>query len=261
MPAQSGSSQGRIEVMSHPKHFGHLSNGNANTMLTEDSNFSFFLPLTILNFSSLILTVITIKIVIPIGGLLLPLSTVIFPITYFFGDVIAESYGYKKARFMLWSCFLGQWFFAIMLASLVYISGHLVTDQSYILHKIGNEILWLTFSNSVAVISGAFVNAYVICKLKINMSGRRFWLRSIKSTILGESVVTLVAGLLAFNTTVPPLTLVNIIFSAYIFKIIYGVIAAFPAQILTNFLKKREHKDVYDTHTNFNPFVIRSSAD
>ena len=220
----------------------------------------YFLPLAMLNLVSLILTVVTIKIIIPVGGFLIPLSTFIFPITYFFGDVIAESYGYKKTRVMLWSCFAAQWFFAITVTILDYAAHKYgLNNQSY-LSFIANDILWLTFSNSMAVMSGAFVNSYVICKLKINMHGRRFWLRSIKSTALGESVVTIVAGTLAFNTTVPLHVLANIIASAYLFKIIYGVMAVFPAQILTKYLKKVECRDVYDVNTNFNPFVLNESS-
>ena len=118
------------------------------------------------------------------------------------------------------------------------------------------SVLWLTFANSVASICGAFVNGYIITKTKVLLLGKKFWLRSIVSTSVGEGVVTVVAGVLAFGAKLPPSDVMQIIFYAYLFKVIYGIVAVFPASKLVIFLKRIEQIDVYDVNTKFMPFSL-----
>lgn len=219
-------------------------------------HYKYFTILGMLQITSLLATVLTIHKLWEIGPLLFPVSTFIFPITYFFGDVVAEVYGYKASRQLIWTSALCQYIFAITVYFLIKLpSPESLNFDSHFSFVLGGA-LWLTFSNTVGTITGAFLNAYVITKTKVFMKGKKFWLRSILSTSIGETAVTAIVGVLAFYNTANPKQIMTIILTAHSFKLIYGVVAVLPATKLVSYLKKKEGIDVYDIDTNFSPFSL-----
>lgn len=222
----------------------------------EKQHYKYFTILGMLQITSLIATVMTIHKLWEIGPFLIPVSTFIFPITYFFGDVVAEVYGYKASRQLIWTSAFCQYVFALTVYFLIKLPSPDALNFDPHFNFVLGGMLWLTFSNTVGSITGAFLNAFVITKTKVLMKGKKFWLRSILSTTVGETAVTIIVGILAFYKTANTSQLITIILTAHTFKLIYGVIAVFPAMKLVDFLKKKEGIDVYDVNTNFSPFSL-----
>lgn len=219
-------------------------------------HYKYFNIIGMLHITCLIATVMTVPKLWQFGPFLLPVAALVFPITYFFGDVVAEVYGYKASRQLIWTSTTCQFIFAIMVYFLIkFPSPQDINFDAHYNFVLGG-VLWLTISNSLGTVTGAFLNAYVITKTKVLMKGRKFWFRSILSTTIGETAVSIIAGILAFYHTASPKQIITIIITANTFKIIYGVFAVFPATKLVAFLKKHEGINVFDVNTNFTPFSL-----
>lgn len=191
-----------------------------------------------------------------IGPFLESANTIMFPLTYVFGDVIAEVYGYKVARHIIWISL-----FACLL------SGLLVTlavqlpapnfwhDQQIFIDSIGSSFR-VAVSSVVGVVTGAFINAYALTKWKILTRGRLFWLRSLSSTAIGEAVLTVVSVIICFAGKLDASQMIWITYAAYLYKLVFAIIVTIPLVFLVKFLKQKEGIDVFDYHTDFNPFKI-----
>ena len=185
-------------------------------------------------------------------------GTLLFPLSYIFGDILTEVYGYKKARSVIW---LG--FFMALLMSLVFIIvGKLPSAQGWNNQSAYDLILGLTprivFASLVAYTCGEFSNSYILAKMKILTKGKKLWARTIGSTIVGEFVDSILFIIIAFFGILPNSLLVTLIISNYIFKTSIEVIFTPITYKVVNFLKKKENEDYYDTDTNFNPFHLKS---
>lgn len=120
-------------------------------------------------------------------------------------------------------------------------------------HTLGN-MLRFVISGIIANIVSNFLNVYLISKWKILMKGKHFWLRSVASTALSELMLNIITGTLAFAGTLTLGHVGNIILSGYLLEIFYAFIFVWPGWVLILYLKKKEHIDVYDYNTNYNPF-------
>ena len=112
----------------------------------------------------------------------------------------------------------------------------------------------IVFASLIAYFAGEFSNSYSLAKMKIFTQGRWLWTRTIGSTILGEFVDTVLFVLIAFYGVLPSSLLLSVAISNYIFKVGIEVLATPLTYTCVSFLKKHEKEDVYDYHTNFNPF-------
>lgn len=184
-------------------------------------------------------------------------GTLLFPLSYIFGDILTEVYGYKKARSVIW---LG--FFMALLMSLVFIIvGKLPAASGWNNQSAYDLILGLTprivLASLIAYSCGEFSNSFILAKMKIWTKGKWLWTRTIGSTIVGEFVDSILFILIAFWGILPNSLLLVLIISNYIFKT--GVEALFTpiTYKVVNFLKKKENEDYYDTDTNFNPFSAK----
>ncbi len=184
-------------------------------------------------------------------------AILIFPLTYIFGDVLTEVYGYKRSRRIIWSGFM-----AILFMSFIYwLVGVLPSAPSWQNQSAYNSILGLVPRIVIASIigywAGEFSNSYILAKLKIITKGRYLWIRTITSTIIGEGVDTALFVLIGFFGVIPNSSLLIVIFSGYFFKVIYEIIATPATYRIVKFLKKAEGHDHFDYNTNFNPFNFR----
>ena len=179
----------------------------------------------------------------------------IFPATYFFGDVIAEVYGYQVSRQLIWITLACEFVFTILVSQLIRVpSPHFWNHQQYYDFVFSN--LWrVAVAHLIATPFGMFVNAYAITKWKVLIRGRYFWVRSICSTAVGELLFTSIAVIVVMGTGAHMSTdhILNIIGSTYLYKLVYAVITVIPAVLLVKVLKRAEGIDIYDTDTNFNP--------
>jgi len=202
-----------------------------------------------------IANIIAVKLV-DIFGLIVPAAVVIFPISYIFGDVLTEVYGYARARQVIWvgfSCNLLA-VVAIWVAGLLPAAGFWNGQAAY------EQILGYTWrllaASFAAYLVGEFLNSLVLAKLKIATRGRWLWVRTIASTLIGEGADSLVFINLAFLGSVPQDQMLRLIVTQWLFKSGYEVAATPLTYAVVNFLKRVENEDHYDYHTDFSPFKL-----
>jgi len=185
-------------------------------------------------------------------------GTLVFPISYIFGDVLTEIYGYRRSRRVIWSGF----FATALMAFFVWLAG-VLPGESLWSETVGQSAydavlgsIWkLAIASLVAYFFGEFVNSYVLARMKVLMHGRWLWARTIGSTIAGQGVDTTVFFVIATAHGVFPIELMlSLIVSNYIFKVSIEVIFTPITLRVIRWLKTFEQEDVYDHNTNFNPF-------
>jgi queuosine precursor transporter len=210
-----------------------------------------------------ITTLITANIVAikPIPGLgplgPVPAAMLVFPISYIFGDILTEVYGYARARQVIWLGFACN-LYAVLTITL---AGRLPgaawwTPQ---LQASYGQILGATprllAASFVAYLVGEFANSYVLARVKVATGGRYLWLRTIASTLVGQGLDSVVFIGLAFGLQWP------IIVSQWLLKCLYEAAATPVTYAIVGRLKRAEGLDVYDRDTNFNPFHLSDAAE
>jgi uncharacterized integral membrane protein (TIGR00697 family) len=199
--------------------------------------------------------IIAVKLV-DIRGLILPAAVVIFPISYIFGDILTEVYGYATARQVIWIGFGCN----LLAVAAIWVAGLLPPAGFWNGQAAYQQILGYTprllAASFAAYLVGEFLNSLVLAKLKIATRGRWLWMRTIGSTLIGEGADSLVFITLAFLGTVPQDQLVRLIVTQWLFKSTYEVIATPITYAIVNHLKRVENEDYYDYHTDFSPFKL-----
>jgi queuosine precursor transporter len=181
-------------------------------------------------------------------------GTILFPLSYIFGDILTEVYGYRRSRKVIWTGF-----FAALLMSLVLWAVQVLPPASGWTNQQAYESLLgfvprIVFASLIAYFSGEFTNSFVLSRLKIIMEGRKLWVRTIGSTLLGEGIDTAIFCLVAFYGVLPYHLLISVIVSNYIFKCSVEILFTPVTYAIVGFLKKHEHEDVYDRGISYNPF-------
>ena len=184
-------------------------------------------------------------------------GTLLFPLSYIFGDILTEVYGYKRSRKVIW---LG--FFMALLMSLVFIIvGRLPSAPGWNAQAAYDAILGLTprlvIASLIAYASGEFSNSYILAKMKIFTKGKMLWTRTIGSTVVGELIDSTIFISIAFWGILPDSLLFTLIVSNYIFKTSVEIIFTPLTYKIIGFLKNREAEDYYDSNTNFSPFSLK----
>ena len=184
-------------------------------------------------------------------------GTLLFPLSYIFGDVLVEVYGYARSRRVIWAGFGATALMAAVLAMV----GALPPAPDWQLQGAYEAILGLTprivAASLVAYWVGSFANAWVMARLKLVTGGRWLWARTIASTLVGEGLDTLLFVLIAFAGLLSPGLLVAVIVSNYVFKVGVETLATPVTYWVVNGLKRAESEDYYDVGTDFNPFRLR----
>jgi uncharacterized integral membrane protein (TIGR00697 family) len=187
-------------------------------------------------------------------------GTLLFPISYIFGDILTEVYGYRRSRRVIWAGFGA----AALMAGVLALVGALPPAEGWAYQEAYQAILGITprivLGSLIAYFAGEFSNSYVLAKMKIWSRGRWLWTRTIGSTLVGEGVDTLLFVTIAFAGTLPWALFWSIVLSNYVFKV--GLEAAMTPVTyrITNFLKRTEGADVYDIGTDFSPFKVTLSG-
>jgi len=182
-------------------------------------------------------------------------GTILFPVSYIFGDILTEVYGYRKSRQVIWIGFTSALLMSVILAIVGFMPPARGWENQEAYSKILGTTPRIVAGSLFAYFAGEFSNSYVLAKLKIFTRGRWLFSRTIGSTIVGEGVDTLFFVLIAFAGTIPGNTLMAVIVSNYIFKVGFEVAATPLTYLIVGNLKKAEQIDVYDYQTNFNPFA------
>jgi len=203
----------------------------------------------------LVANIIAVKL-ISVGGLVLPAAIIVFPVSYIFGDILTEVYGYRWARRVIW---LG--FFCNLLAVLAIWLGGLLPaapvwgdQQAYtIILGYAPRLLVASFA---AYVLGEFANSFVLAKMKIRTRGRWLWTRTIGSTIVGQGLDSTVFIIIAFAGTQPWAILGIMMLTHWLVKTGYEAVATPFTYAVVGYLKRKENIDTYDYNTNFNPFLV-----
>lgn len=199
---------------------------------------------------------------ISLGGLPLAFDagTLLFPISYIFGDVLTEVYGYRRSRRVIWTGFGAAALMAFTLWLVRIMPGE-AAWQVYAGQDAYDSILGGVSSGGIIVASlaayfaGEFSNSYVLARMKVWSAGRHLWARTIGSTLVGEGVDTILFVVIATLFGVFPWSLaLTLIITNYVFKVSIEAVMTPLTYRIVRLLKQAENEDYYDLNTDFNPF-------
>ncbi len=185
----------------------------------------------------------------------LPAAIVIFPISYIFGDILTEVYGYRQARKVIWLGFLCN----LIAVFAFWVAGRIPALDSGVQNAYERILGYtprLLVASFLAYLVGEFANSFVLAKMKIMTKGRFLWTRTIGSTIVGEGLDATVFIIIAFGGTLSWALILGIILTHWLVKTGYEVVATPFTYMVVNFLKRKEGVDTYDYDTDFNPFLV-----
>jgi hypothetical protein len=193
---------------------------------------------------------------VAVGGLVVSVAVIVFPLSYVFGDVLTEVWGYAAARRVIWLGFACN---AVMVLA-VWAGGEIPPapfwqGQAAYVEILGQtpRILGASFAGYLA---GEFANAFVLARLKVLTRGRWLWLRTIGSTLVGQAFDTGVFVTLAFAGTVPAAVLARVIAGQWGVKVLYEALATPLTYAAVGWLKAQERIDTFDYDTDFNPIRL-----
>lgn len=187
-------------------------------------------------------------------------GTLVFPISYIFGDVLTEVYGYRRSRRVIWAGFGAN----VLLGLFIWLAGVLPGEaewQGYAGQDAYDAILGgvsgLIVASLAAYFLGEFSNSYILARMKVWTGGRWLWTRTIGSTLVGQLIDTTVFILLATALGVfPPELMASLIATNYVLKVGFEALLTPLTYRLVNLLKAAEREDYFDRQTDFNPFKI-----
>lgn len=189
-------------------------------------------------------------------GFVLPAAIIIFPLSYIFGDILTEVYGYRQARRVIWLGFFCNLLAvaAIWVGQILPAAGFWDAQEAY--ERILGYTPRLLLASFAAYLVGEFVNSFILAKMKVATNGRWLWTRTIASTLGGQGIDSLIFITLAFVGTIPIASLALTIATQWIVKSLYEALATPLTYALVSFLKRQEGVDVFDYDTDFNPLMI-----
>lgn len=220
-----------------------------------EKNYKYLTTISVFFVSVLLISNVASTKILDFGYFTFDGGTLLFPLSYIFGDILTEVYGYKRSKGVIW---LG--FFMALLMSVVFIVvGKLPPAPDWGNQAAYDAILGLTprivCASLVAYFLGSFSNSFILAKMKTWTAGKWLWTRTIGSTIVGELVDSTLFILIAFFGVFPSSLLLTLIVSNYVFKTAVEVLFTPLTYKVVKFLKEKEGEDYYDKDTNFNPFA------
>lgn len=207
---------------------------------------------------------IELPVALPILGsaLIFGAGNIFFPISYIFGDILTEIYGYAKARRVIWVGFVSMIFASVM----AFVIINLPTAKNEPYNQVLQPALELVFGSTWRIVLGSilgfwvgdFINAFVMAKIKVITSGKHLWFRTISSTIFGQAADSLIFYPIAFWGIWNTDTIVKVILFNFCFKVFVEIIMTPLTYAVVHGIKRRENIDHYDVNTDFNPFSLKN---
>jgi uncharacterized integral membrane protein (TIGR00697 family) len=193
-------------------------------------------------------------------------GTILFPLTYIFGDILTEVYGYRRARRVIWTGFAANVLMALifwLVISLPAASDSFSQEQGAAFNRALSTNIFIVLGSLVAFWVGEFTNSFILAKMKVATQGRWLWSRTIGSTLIGQVIDTLLFASIAFalggiitGNPMPSDAFWTLVISNYIFKVAVEVLFTPITYAVVGFLKRQEGVDHFDRDTDFNPFSI-----
>ena len=216
--------------------------------------FRFYTAIAGLFIATLLISNTTAQKIFQIGPFFFPGGIIIFPVSYIFGDILTEVYGYARARRIIWTGFI-----AIIMMAVIYMAVIALPPAPYWPHQEALEIILsqvprIVIATILGYIVGEFANSFVLAKMKVWTKGRYLWTRTIGSTIIGQGVDTFIFIIIAFAGLYDTSNLLWMGIFVYIFKVSYEAVITPITYLIVRMLKTAEKIDYYDIGTKFTPF-------
>jgi uncharacterized integral membrane protein (TIGR00697 family) len=188
-------------------------------------------------------------------------AILLFPITYIFGDIFTEVYGFGASRRAIWLGFIGTGLLYAMGVAVLALPGAPDWKNQDAFRTVFGIIPRILAASLVAYWFGEFANSYTMAKLKLLTNGRKLWTRTIGSTIVGQAVDTTIVIILTFAGRYTAGTILRTIVSGYVLKVAYEAAATPLTYFVVNRLKAAERSDPFDYNEDFNPFRFSDKAE
>lgn len=195
-----------------------------------------------------------------IGDYIYGTGVLFFPLSYLFGDILTEVYGYARSRKVIWAGFGALIFASIMSFAVTSLpaASTMSPEQNAAVNTIFGQTWRIVLASLLAFWAGEFANSFVLAKMKIATSGKWLWTRTIGSTVAGEAVDSLIFYPLAFFGTWSNEQVISVLIGNYFLKVLWEVVATPLTYKIVGFLKRVEHEDHFDRDTDFNPFTLKT---
>ena len=203
----------------------------------------------------LISNILATKIIL-IGPWAAPAGVLIFPIAYIINDVIVEVWGYKKARLIIWSGFAVNLLAAVFFTLAIVVPAAPFWQNQSAFSTILGSTPRIIIASLLAYLTGSFLNAFVMSKVKVLMKGKDFSVRAILSTLVGETADSMIFITIAFVGNLPFNVLVGMIFTQACIKTVYEIVILPFTIVVVKWVKRVEGTDTYDESISYNPFSI-----
>lgn len=194
------------------------------------------------------------------GEFIFGAGVLFFPLSYLFGDILTEVYGYARSRRVIWAGF-GAMIFASLMSFVVInlpVARTMNPEAQAAIEQIFGNTPRIVAASLTAFFLGEFANSFVLAKMKLLTSGKFLWARMVGSTIVGEAVDSLIFYPIAFLGVWSTEQVLTVMFSNYLLKVGWEVLATPVTYKIVNYLKRAEHEDYYDRNTDFNPFSLKT---
>jgi uncharacterized integral membrane protein (TIGR00697 family) len=193
-----------------------------------------------------------------IGDVTFLAGVLFFPVSYIFGDILTEVYGYARDRRCVWAGFAALAFAALMATVIVVLPPAANWDNQPAVEAIFGNTWRIVAASIIAFWCGSFVNSFVMAKMKILTSGRMLWTRIIGSTLCGELVDSALFYSIAFSGLWATDRVLQVLLTQYLLKSGWEIVMTPVTYRIVGFLKRVEQEDFYDRHTNFTPFSLKA---
>jgi uncharacterized integral membrane protein (TIGR00697 family) len=194
---------------------------------------------------------------VTIGGFTFGAGNLFFPLSYLFGDILTEVYGYARSRKVVWAGFAALAFASFMSAVVVNLPPAAAWHGQEHLEAVFGSTWRIALASLIGYFCGEFANSVTLAKLKVLTEGRFLWVRTIGSTIVGEAADTLIFYPLAFFGSWDTSLLLTVMAGNYVIKVLWEVLATPVTYRVVAFLKRAEAEDYYDRDTDFTPFSLK----
>ena len=195
--------------------------------------------------------------VIQVFGITVAAGLIVFPVSYIINDCISEVYGYRKARLIIWSGFASNFLVVLFSQIALLIPAAPFWEGADGFNFVFGMAPRIVVGSFLAFLTGSFLNAYIMSKMKIASKGKNFSLRAIVSTIVGESADSLIFFPIAFWGLMPTRELIVMIIAQTILKSLYEILVLPITIRVVKYIKKIDGSDVYDEKISFNPLKIK----
>lgn len=196
--------------------------------------------------------------IVTLWGFTFGAGILFFPLSYIFGDILTEVYGYARARKVVWAGFGALAFASVMSWVIVKLPPAEGWPNQEVYEIAFGSTGRIAMSSMLAFWAGEFTNSFVLAKMKLWTNGRLLWTRTIGSTIAGEAIDSLIFYPLAFMFVWSPSQIVQVMIANYLLKCAWEMINTPIVYKIVGFLKRAENEDYFDRDTDFNPFTLKT---